>query len=160
MCSCRPNERNRPVSLLKILQRVGRTAHAQPAPVQHMRVHHGRRNVAVAEELLHGANVVAGLEQVSRKRMPQSVTGRGLGDLRGTDGVLKPALHHGFVEMMTANLAGARVAILPGRRKYPLPTPFSARVGILAITRARQLHPTPASGKVSPVPLARLANTS
>ena len=42
----------------------------RPAPaIQHVRVDHRRADVAVAQELLDGADVVAGLQEMCRKRM-------------------------------------------------------------------------------------------
>ena len=48
---------------------VGRAAHGGRAPVEDVGVDHRRRDVAVAEEFLHGADVVAVFEQVGRERM-------------------------------------------------------------------------------------------
>jgi len=46
---------------------VQRTRHPTPALVQHMGVDHRGRNVGVAEQFLHRADVVAAFEQVSGK---------------------------------------------------------------------------------------------
>ena len=43
-------------------QRVGRTANAPAAPVQHMGVNHGGSHVLMSKQFLHGANVVPRLE--------------------------------------------------------------------------------------------------
>ena len=45
-----------------------------------MRVNHGGFNAAVSEQLLHRANVIAVLKQVSGKRVPQRMRGRTLAD--------------------------------------------------------------------------------
>ena len=42
-------------------------AHPAPAAVEHMGVNHRGRNIGVPQQLLHGADVVARLEHVSRK---------------------------------------------------------------------------------------------
>jgi len=47
------------------------TLHALPAPVQDMGIAHRRLHILVAEQFLNGADVVAGLEQVSGEGMPQ-----------------------------------------------------------------------------------------
>src|SRR5713101_6846321 len=50
-------------------QPVGRTSHAKRSTVEHVRVNHRRADVRMAEKLLHGANVIAVLQQMRRKRM-------------------------------------------------------------------------------------------
>lgn len=50
---------------------VDRTAHAEWATIEHMRVHHRRAHVRVTEQLLQDSNVVAVLEQMGRKRVPE-----------------------------------------------------------------------------------------
>src|SRR5688572_24176456 len=54
-------------------QEVERAPHPAAAAVEDVRVDHGRRDVAVPEQLLDGPDVVAGLEQVGRERVPQGV---------------------------------------------------------------------------------------
>jgi len=46
-------------------QRIDRTDHAHRALVKHVRVDHGGLHVGVAEEFLHGADVLAGFQQMS-----------------------------------------------------------------------------------------------
>lgn len=55
------------------LNLVQRTSHSAPAAIQHMGVDHRRRHLAVAQQLLNRADVVAGLQHVSRERMAQNV---------------------------------------------------------------------------------------
>src|SRR5262249_24593310 len=52
---------------------VRRTLDAGRPAVQDVRVDHGRADVAVAEQLLDGADVVSGFEQVGRKRVAERV---------------------------------------------------------------------------------------
>ena len=47
-----------------LLNLIQRTAHAAATPVHHLRVNHGGRNIAVAQQLLHGADVVSRLQQM------------------------------------------------------------------------------------------------
>jgi hypothetical protein len=54
-----------------VLWAVKRTADAVAAAVQDMGVCNRGAHVLVAEQLLDGSDVVAGLEQVSPKRVPQ-----------------------------------------------------------------------------------------
>src|SRR5712692_8617959 len=50
------------------------TAHRATAGVEDMGVNHGGFNAAVSEQLLHRANVIAVLKQVSGKRVPMGKT--------------------------------------------------------------------------------------
>ena len=43
------------------------TADMQAGPIQNMRVKHGRGDILVTEQLLHGSNVVSVLKQMRRK---------------------------------------------------------------------------------------------
>lgn len=56
-------------------QTVSRAADTTSASVQDVRVDHCRANVFVAQEFLHGTNVVAIGQQVSREGMAKGVTG-------------------------------------------------------------------------------------
>lgn len=79
-----------PVGLVRALtptprrlpQPVQRTPHATAAPIQHMRVDHRRTHIPVAKQLLDRPDVIAGLEQMRRKRMPQRVARASCSTLR------------------------------------------------------------------------------
>jgi hypothetical protein len=65
-------------------QLVGRTLDAKRAPVQHVRVDHGRAHVSVAEQFLHGADDTHVLNRGGRgvRSRLDAMPGRG-GDRRG-----------------------------------------------------------------------------
>lgn len=50
---------------------IERAAGADTTPAHHMGVDLGRLDVLVAHQLLHGANIVAVIQQVGRKGVPQ-----------------------------------------------------------------------------------------
>jgi len=50
----------------------------QARPVHYVRVKHGRSDILVTEQLLHGSNVVSVLEQMRRKAVSESVAARRL----------------------------------------------------------------------------------
>lgn len=52
---------------------VQRTRHPTPAFVQHMGADHRGRHVGVAEQFLHGADVVTALKEMGGKRMAKRV---------------------------------------------------------------------------------------
>ncbi len=72
------------------LKNVHGASYAKPVPVQHMRLDHGRRNMAVPQDFLHCADMVAILQEMSGERMPED------GDM---------SLLPGVREMMQANFA-------------------------------------------------------
>ena len=94
-----------------------------------MRVDHRRRQVAVPQQLLNRPDVVPGLQQMGRKRMPQGMGGDALGDLRLTSGRLDGTLNDRFVEMVPALLVRLRVPVPPGCWKNPLPPTPGWRYG-------------------------------
>jgi hypothetical protein len=64
---------------------VGGASDARRAQVEDMRVDHRGADIAVAEELLDGPDVVVVLQQVGSEGLAKGVTCGGLGDARGTD---------------------------------------------------------------------------
>ena len=58
--------------------RIERAPDAAPSPIEHVRVDHRGLHVRVAEQLLHGADVVAVFEQVRREAVAEGVRARGL----------------------------------------------------------------------------------
>src|SRR5262245_42803134 len=96
----------------------------------------------MAEERLHGANVVSVLEEMGGKRVPKGVTGDALRDADSLRGGADGVLQDGFVQVMAAPLAGFRVAVRPRCGEDPLPAPITPGTRRLARQRQRQLHPT------------------
>src|SRR5688572_2997599 len=84
---------------------VDRATHAERPAIEHVRVDHGRRHVAMPEQLLDRTDVVAGLEQRRRERMAKAVARRGFGEPRGASGCAEGFLQHGFVEVVAVEQA-------------------------------------------------------
>ena len=63
----------------------------------------------MAEEFLHGADVVIGQEQVRGERVSERVRADGLGDCRQARGFSDGFLEATFVQVMTMNAPRARV---------------------------------------------------
>ena len=59
---------------------VERAEHGAGAAAQHMGVDLRRPEILVTEQLLHGPDVLPGLEQMRRERMPEGVAGGRLSD--------------------------------------------------------------------------------
>lgn len=55
------------------LDSIQRAVYSDSRSVEHMRVNHRRRHILVPEQLMHGLDVAAILEEVRRKRMPKRV---------------------------------------------------------------------------------------
>src|SRR5213593_719528 len=89
------------------------------AAIEDVGVDHGGADVAVADELLDGPDVVAGLEEVGGERVAQSVAAGGLCDAGVAHGVLDRALHDGLVQVMTVVPPGVAVAVVAGGGKDP-----------------------------------------
>ena len=78
-------------------------------------------DVLVAEKLLDGPDVVAVFEEMGREGMAKAVAGRSLGERRGARGVADRGLKDGLVEVVAAQLAAARLAMVMRGRNDPLP---------------------------------------
>jgi hypothetical protein len=114
-----------------------------------MGVDHGRCDVAVAEQLLHGPDVVAVLQEVCGERVPESVAGRALRDPGRADRVMDRALDHGLVQVMAPALAGLAIDVDAGGGEDPLPGPFTACTGVLAAEGSGELDPPGAAAKIT-----------
>src|SRR2546429_9630607 len=96
---------------------VERTAHAAGTFREDVRVDLGGRRIIKKKKLLDGADVVAVLEQVCGKGVPQRMTAGGLSESRLTHGRLHCSLHGLLMQVMTHRHAGVRIAAERGRRK-------------------------------------------
>src|SRR5213594_3388770 len=98
------------------------------------------------EQLLDGPDVVAVLQQVRGKGMPERVTARVLEDAglaqRALDGTLDGTLDDRFVQVMAAPLAGEAIHVVSGRREHPLPADLAS--GDRVLSRQRVAHGDPA----------------
>jgi hypothetical protein len=104
-------------------QKVRGTMDPEPTPVQNVSMDHRRARVAVTQQLLHRPDVVSGIQEMSRERVPEGVTGRPLGHPRGPDRPGYRPLHHRRVKVVPAPLPGLPFPIPAVRRKDPLPRP-------------------------------------
>jgi len=95
----------------------------------------------MSEQFLHGADVVAVLEQMGGERMSQRVRSGALGDPDPARGVLDRSLQDRLVQVMPAEMASQPVAIEARGGEDPLPDPFPSGVRILSQERGRQLYP-------------------
>src|ERR1044072_6491755 len=121
-----------------------------------MGVDHRRGDIAMAEELLHGADVLSALQQMRGERMAQGVTARALRKTSGRHGLFHRTLYDRLVQVMPA--LGIVLVVFPTRRgrKNPLPWPFRRGIGELAVERRRENDSAKARAEVSVVQFSDL----
>lgn len=98
-----------------------------------MRVNHRRFDVAMAQQLLNGSNVIAAFKDVCGEGMPECVACGPLREPGLRHGASHGFLHQRFVNVMTALFVGLAVDPSVVLGKHPLPAPVLWRVGILAV---------------------------
>ena len=115
--------------------RIKRTFYAPPALIQHVCINHRSRNIRVAQQFLHRANIVTIAQHMGRETMAQRMRRRGLVDTGMQRRLLDCALQSLLVQMMTSDDARARVRRKLVRRKHVLPGPLTRRIWVLAFQR-------------------------
>ena len=93
------------------------------------------------QELLHGPDVVAVLEQVGGKRVPKGMAAHALRDPGAPNRVCDRALHDGFVNVISRGRTELRIAADPRRWKHRLPPLVGGRVDVLTSNREWQDSP-------------------
>jgi len=86
----------------------------------------------MAQQFLHGANVVAVGQQVRGKRMPECVAGDPFGESCLSDGGRHCSLNQRFIDVMTALFASLGIAPAMFLREHELPPPLTVGVRVLA----------------------------
>ena len=97
--------------------------------------HHGRADVGVAQQLLHGPNVVAILKQLCRERMPECVWTHTFGDAGLSCRARHGLLDNGFVEVKAGRWSPSRIGTDASSRKRELPPPLRGCTWVLAVER-------------------------
>src|SRR5262249_17716567 len=110
---------------------VGRARDTERTRLEHVRVDHRGLEVAMAEQLLDGADVGSALQQMCRERVAERVAGDRLGEPCSARRLLHGALHRGLVKVVAEDLAGAAIDGRSQRREEPIPSPFAGGMRIL-----------------------------
>jgi len=106
----------------------------------------------MTEELLYGADIIPGFQEVRGEAMAQRVRPNRLRDPRLPRRRPDRLLQGGFVQVMPARYrAPARVGANPGRREDPLPAPFTVRIRVFPSQRIRQQDTAEAGREVAHV---------
>ena len=130
---------------------VKRAADAEPRSIADMGVNHCRGDVFVSEQFLHRTDVVATLQQVRGKTMPECVAAGGLGNPGGANGVFHGVLQVLLRHMVPALFAAARIDRKLISRKSILPDPFACGIWIFAVKSRGQEDPAAPAGEILPV---------
>ncbi len=117
---------------------IERAAHAEAAAVEDVGIDHGGLHVAMAEELLHGADIVAVLEQMGGEGVAEGVTGDALGEAGQSGGLADGALEPGGAEVVPSDAARTGIGRQVSGGEGELPDPIAAGGGELSIERIRE----------------------
>jgi hypothetical protein len=86
--------------ILRKWQSIGRAPYGEASTVEHMVIDHRGSDVVVPQEFLHGANVVAVLEQMGGEGVPKGMAGRTLVNPGLPNGVFDRPLDRALVDVM------------------------------------------------------------
>ncbi|MEY2843032.1 MAG: hypothetical protein RI920_1069, partial [Pseudomonadota bacterium] len=111
------------------------------AHLQHMRVNHGGADIGMTQEFLHGADVIARLQQVRGKGMAQGMRRGLLTEPGQLNRLAKRPLKSHILHMVAPLDTRARTHAEPIRRKHPLPTPGLSVARVLGSQRMGHPHP-------------------
>lgn len=112
---------------------IQRATHSQTALVENVRVAHGGFNIFVAEEFLHGADVVTVFKKVRGKGMAKGVGADPFGNPRLLGCAFDRLLDTALMKVLAAQHPAAWIHREPSGRKNPLPKPFAVGTGILSL---------------------------
>jgi hypothetical protein len=98
-------------------------AHGQSATSQHMRIHHCRLDIVVAQPCVHRPDLIALLEQMRRKAVPKGMTTDACGEPCRTTGPAHGPLHTTFMGVMPADDSrpGVFRQLVGGKHLWPQP---------------------------------------
>jgi hypothetical protein len=114
-------------------------AHGQSAMIQHMRIHHRRLHIVVAQQWLHRPDIVALLEQMRRNAVPKGMTTDACGEPCRTTGLANDPLQPTFMGVMPANdsCTGVFRQLVGGKHVWPQPK--AAGTGVFSCQRKRYI---------------------
>jgi hypothetical protein len=135
----------------KSFRLVKRAADVEHRSIADVGVNHCRGNVLVSEQLLHRADVVAALQQVCGKAVPEGVAAGGLGNTGGSDGVFHGVLQVFLRHMVPALFAAAWIERELISRKGILPDPFARGVWILAVKSGGKIDRAASTAEILPM---------
>src|SRR5579859_799213 len=114
------------------------TFHAHRTLSQDVGVNHRRTHIGMAKQFLHRADVIARLQQVRCKAMPECMTTRGLSNACLADRRLHGTLHGSLVNVVSSRVSRIDIPAQRGGREYVLPAPLGREGRKFALQRLRQ----------------------
>jgi len=123
-------------------------SHRELRAIQHVGVDHRRRDIAVAEQFLHRADVRAGFEQVGGEAVPQRVATDGFRDVRLACGISYGPLQSSFVDVVPPCFSRGRIDIKARCREDVLPSPLAGGAGVFPFEGRPEGRPSVAEFQV------------
>ena len=108
------------------------TENADTGLIEHMRVDHSGRHIGMAQQGLHGTDIIIGLQQMGGKAVPQGMTPHPFVDLGSTSCPLHRLLNRSFMQVVAAYRPAVGIDGETARRKKKLPFELPARIRVLA----------------------------
>jgi hypothetical protein len=130
---------------------IERTADAQSSAVEDVGIDHGGIDVGMAEKFLDGADIVTGFQQMGGEGMAQGVAADGFLDASLAGGATDLLLQAGFVHVVAAEDAAARIPRQSIRRENVLPLPLERGAGVFPFQGVGKEDGAEAAGKVGVV---------
>jgi len=122
--------------MVKLIQRA---ADGETALIKNMRIDHGRLDIGVPQKLLHGTNVVTGLEQMGGKAVAEGVWANAFGDTGQLASFVDGFLDTVFVQVMALSRAAARINGKPISGEDILPEPVTVGIWVFTLQGIRQV---------------------
>ena len=107
------------------------TADADPPAIQHMCIDHRRLHIFVAQQFLDRPDIIALLQQMRRKAVPQGVTTDAFGEPCRTTGLAHGPLQPTLMGVMPADSPCTGISRQPVGGKHILPDPGRPACGYL-----------------------------
>lgn len=105
------------------------TANTATPNFQHMGVDHGSADIGMPQQVLYGTDVIAILQKMRSKTMPEGVWRCRLGNVRTLQCVLEMPLEHLVLHVMTPLDIRAGISAQSSLREHPEPLPTEACMG-------------------------------
>lgn len=118
---------------------IQRAANGHRADLEHVGVDHGGLDVFMAEQILDGADVVTGFEQVGGEAVAQSVAGGAFFEAGQFGGAADGFLDGAGAEVVAAGDACAGIDRKAWGGEDVLPDPFPVGAGVFAMQRVGQV---------------------
>lgn len=108
--------------------------------VGEMEVNHGGGNIRVPEDVLHGADVGVGIEEMRCKAMTEGVAGDAFGDRGLFEGLFQLPLHGVLEKMVSGKASGLRMSAELGGGEKKTPGELQRGIGIFPLKGGREVH--------------------